>query len=185
MKKSGKFLAAFLILCLVFLLTGCWNYHEIETLQVVAGIAVDPGQHGYKYHLTFECVKLSSAGQPGKSGPQPVLLEADGNSIFDAVRNTLSESDKKLYFSQCKIVIISREIAKSGLKGLTDWFLRDAEPRPHWNFWCQRNRPPGKSSGKSPKRPTFSPFRSPTRSTSRRARRGKICPCRCTRWSMS
>lgn len=124
-------LAAALLMMLTF--TGCWNYHEIETLQIVSGVAVDVGRNGYKYHVTFECIKLGQGTQqPGS--PQPVILETDGNTIFDAVRSALNESDKKLYFSHCEIVILSSQIAKGGIKSLLDWFMRDAEPRDTLEF---------------------------------------------------
>lgn len=124
-------LAAALLMMLTF--TGCWNYHEIETLQIVSGVAVDVGRNGYKYHVTFECIKLGQGTQqPGS--PQSVILETDGNTIFDAVRSALNESDKKLYFSHCEIVILSSQIAKGGIKSLLDWFMRDAEPRDTLEF---------------------------------------------------
>lgn len=124
-------LAAALLMMLTF--TGCWNYHEIETLQIVSGVAVDVGRNGYKYHVTFECIKLGQGSQqPGS--PQPVILETDGNTIFDAVRSALNESDKKLYFSHCEIVILSKQLARGGIKSILDWFMRDAEPRDTLEF---------------------------------------------------
>ena len=133
-------LAAVVLMMLTF--TGCWNYHEIETLQIVSGVAVDVGRNGYKYHVTFECIKLGQSSQQAGS-PQPVILETDGNTIFDAVRSALNESDKKLYFSHCEIVILSNQIAKDGIKGLLDWFMRDAEPRDTLEFLVSKENTAG------------------------------------------
>lgn len=111
---------------ILFLFSGCWNYKEIEKNTIVAGIAIDPGTSGYKYHVTYETLSLSGGkDQTIKSS----LLESNGNTIFDAVRQTVTMADKKLYFSDCKIVIVNKEIAKEGIEPLLDFFLRDHEPR--------------------------------------------------------
>ncbi len=123
--KKAAVLAEAALLLLLF--TGCWNYHELETYSIVAGIAVDKGENGYRYHVTFECLKM--AGGTKNAQIQPLLVEEDGNTIFDAVRSTLRESDKKLYFHHCRVVILSSDIAKEGLRSVTDWIKRDAEPR--------------------------------------------------------
>ncbi len=146
-----KLLALLLAPAMLFTLTGCWNYHEIETFQVVAGIAVDPGLNGYKYHVTVECVKLGQGASQQPSGPQPVVLEADGNTIFDTVRSMLNESDKKLYFSHCEIVVLSKVLAKDGIKPLLDWFMRDAEPRDTLEFLVSKESTAGVILQQKPK----------------------------------
>ncbi|QAT51114.1 Ger(x)C family spore germination protein [Caproiciproducens sp. NJN-50] len=128
MKKAIRLSLILLESALILILfSGCWNYHELETYSVVAGMAIDKGQNGYQYHVTFECMKMTGGGQGAQI--EPLLIEEDGNTIFEAVRSTLRESDKKLYFNHCHIVILSSDIAKEGLKSVTDWIQRDAEPR--------------------------------------------------------
>ncbi|MFU0832099.1 MAG: Spore germination protein B3 [Oscillospiraceae bacterium] len=127
MSKRIKIAVALLeVLLIPMVCAGCWSYHEVETYSIVAGMAIDKGQNGYKYHLTLECVKIAAGDE---SEAKPLVLEADGNSIFEATRSTLRESDKKLYFNHCEIVIISSDIAKEGLKLVMDFLKRDAELR--------------------------------------------------------
>ncbi len=123
----AKFLAVLLALLPAVLFSGCWDYREVESLNIVGGIGVDKGQNGYRYHLTFECMKMT--GDLKSGGVQPLIIETDGNTIFDAVRTALNESDKKLYFSHMKVLILSSDIAKEGILPVLDWFNRDAEPR--------------------------------------------------------
>lgn len=126
MTRWKKLFVLFEAAAILFLFSGCWNYKEIEKNTIVAGVAIDPGTGGYKYHLTYETLSLTSGkDQTIKSA----LLESNGNTIFDAVRQTVTMADKKLYFSDCKIVIVNKEIAKEGVKPLLDFFLRDHEPR--------------------------------------------------------
>lgn len=151
-------LVACQVLLLLLPLAGCWDYREVENLQIVAGMAIDKGQNGYKYHTTFECVKLSGGGGQGGGGPQPVILETDGNTIFDTVRSALGESDKKLYFSHCKIVVISQDIASGGLKSFLDWFLRDAEPRATLDFLVSKEPTAGEILRVKPKTADITSF---------------------------
>lgn len=118
--------------------SGCWNYHELETYSVVTGMAIDKGQNGYQYHVAFECMKMTGGGQGAQI--EPLLIGQDGNTIFEAVRSTLRESDKKLYFNHCKIIILSSEIAKDGIKSVTDWIKRDAEPRLTMNVLISKEK---------------------------------------------
>ncbi|QNK39579.1 Ger(x)C family spore germination protein [Caproicibacter fermentans] len=128
MKKVLKTMIVILEAAIIlFIFSGCWDYHELEAYSIVAGMAIDKGQNGYKYHVTFECVKMSGSGKSQQI--EPLLLNEDGNTIFDAVRSTLRESDKKLYFSHCKVLIVGSDIAKDGLRSVLDWMQRDAEPR--------------------------------------------------------
>lgn len=108
------------------LFTGCFNYHEIETGTIVAGAALDRGQGGYKYHMTFETLSMSNAkDQATKS----VLLESDGDTVFDCLRNVAGITDKRLYFSDCKVVIVSEDLAREGIRPVLDFSIRDHEPR--------------------------------------------------------
>lgn len=122
-KKTIVLLEVILIL---FSFTGCWDYHELESYSVVSGMAVDKGQNGFKYHVTFECINISEGEQ---TKIKPMILEGNGNTIFEAVRGVLKETDKKLYFDHCHIIILSQELAKTGIRPLLDWIKRDAEPR--------------------------------------------------------
>ena len=140
--KRAKQAAALLAALALLLQTGCWSYHELETYSIVAGMAIDKGQNGYKYHLTIECVDMSATGGP-QAGIEPQILTEDGDSIFDAVRSTLRESDKKLYFNHCQIVVISSELAGEGIKPLLDWFQRDAEPRVTLDFLVSKEKTAG------------------------------------------
>jgi spore germination protein KC len=116
------------VICYTLLLTGCWDYREIDKMGIVAGIAVDQGKDGKGYHLTFDLVDISSSSGGGATA-ESRYLETDGDTFFDAVRNAVSKNDKKLYFGDCEIVIVSNEIAKKGVSPIIDFINRDAEPR--------------------------------------------------------
>ncbi len=125
MKKIKAICLSMLVLSMLFL-TGCWNYREVDTLGIVAGVAIDKGEQGLKYHVTFEVLDLSGGS---KSPAKPKLIETEGDTVFDAVRNAIKSSEKKLFFSDCKVVILSSDLAAEGIQPVLDWFARDTEPR--------------------------------------------------------
>jgi spore germination protein KC len=124
--KKIKVICFLMLVCSMVFLTGCWNYREIDTLSIVSGLAIDKGEQGAKYRVTFELLDLSAGS---KNAAKPKLTESEGDTVFDAVRNVVKSSDKKLFFSDCKIVVISSDLAKDGIQPILDWFARDTEPR--------------------------------------------------------
>jgi spore germination protein KC len=126
MKKIRITLLALIILINSIFAAGCWNYREVDKLAIVAGVAVDKGEKGL-YKITIELVKISS-GKDTKTTSETVTVE--GKTIFDAVRNGISLSGKRLYWSHAKVLIISNEIASEGVTEVLDWFSRDSETRP-------------------------------------------------------
>lgn len=122
MNTAKRFCILLLIAGTLFL-SGCWNYREIENLAMVSGFAIDKGTQGHKYHVTFEFLDLSGEQMGSK------LLETEGDTVFDAVRNATSKNQKKLLFSDCKVVVISKDLALEGITPLLDFINRDTEPR--------------------------------------------------------
>lgn len=127
MKRMKKISVLLMAVLLPILLSGCWDYREVESLTLVAGMAVDRGQNGGKYHLTFECIQMAGGQQTPST--QPMIVETEGNTIFEAVRDALKISQKRLYFNPCRVIILSEDLARDGIKPVLDWSLRDAEPR--------------------------------------------------------
>lgn len=125
MRKKAVLTA--LCLMLLLILSGCWNYRSLSDLAIVAGMAVDMDTVSGDYRMVCETVDLSG---DVKSGLKPKIIESTGKTIFDAARNAKKRLQKRLYFGNIQIVVISEELAKSGhIMHLIDWFLRDAELR--------------------------------------------------------
>lgn len=123
-----KAVCLFFVLLTSVLLTGCWDYEGLNKMTVVTGVGLDQKDAGGEYQLCFETVDLSIPIKD--SGAQSKIIQAEGISIFDAVRNAKKRVANKLYFSQAQIVVISDEIARNNnICDLLDWFFRDANCR--------------------------------------------------------
>lgn len=125
------------IVALILTLTGCWSYQGLDERIIVLGIAVDKDSLGGYYQLTFECADLNSVSK--NNPPKAMLLETEGKTVFDAVRNTLERVANKLYFAHIEVLIISESIAREdGIRSIVDWFMRDLEPREDINVVIAR-----------------------------------------------
>jgi spore germination protein KC len=125
MKKAKNALLIVLAVIAAFSCAGCWNYREVDKLSIVAGVAIDKGVNS-QYEITAEVVKVS-AGKETKITPE--TLSAEGKTLFDATRNIISISGKRLYWSHTKVVIICEEIARESISKVLEWYNRDAETR--------------------------------------------------------
>lgn len=125
MNKLRIPLLVLVILISALVTTGCWNYREVDKFSIVAGVAVDKGQKN-QYQLTAEIIQVS-AGKDSKMSSTTVTME--GKTIFDAARNIISLSGKRLYWSHAKVIILSKEIASEGVSNAIEWYIRDSETR--------------------------------------------------------
>lgn len=121
-----KLLPVMMAICLGTILTGCWNYREIDKLSIVAGMAVDKqGTAGYR--LTIEIVDTKQSGK--QTAIQSKIIEADGISLFDATRHAIKVTGKKLYWAHVETVIFSRKVAEEDITKVLNFLEQDAEPR--------------------------------------------------------
>jgi spore germination protein KC len=114
-----------MLICSSIVFTGCWNYREVEQLAIAAGVAVDKNEDG-TIHITIEAVNIAGDGQVAY---EPVYIEEDGRTFFEAARSAIAQEGKKIYWSHAKVVIVSQEIAKEDIVKYLDFLFRDAEAR--------------------------------------------------------
>jgi spore germination protein KC len=123
MRKRSLLLSIFII---IPFLTACWDYREVDGLTIVVGFAVDKTDKG-DYLLTFEVADMSEAGKEGKV--KSVLIESEGETLLDAIRNTISKNYPRLYFGHAVCVILSQDVARDGVLNVLDFITRDSEVR--------------------------------------------------------
>ncbi len=120
----------FAILLSLIFTSGCWNYKEVDQFAIVAGVAIDKGMKE-QFLMTVEIIQISG-GKDSKTTSK--IVAAEGKTMFDAARNIISLTGKRLYWSHSKVIIISKEIASEGLIKVIDWYNRDSETREDVNI---------------------------------------------------
>lgn len=127
MKSSKIFLMLCIVLSIGICLCGCWNYTDIEKFAIVSGFAIDKNEQGDKYVVTVEVVNFEMSGKEAKQTSN--YVESEGRTIFDAIRNVINLTGKKLYWAHARILIINQDMAKEGITPILDFISRDPEMR--------------------------------------------------------
>lgn len=108
------------------MLTGCWDYRGLDTLDIVTGLAIDKDALTGEYLLTLEIIDI----QGGPESLGTLYVECSGETIFSALRNSKRRLINKLYGGNLQTLIISRQIAETeGVDIILEELLRDNEPR--------------------------------------------------------
>ena len=122
------------IACIVFCLSslvclnGCWDYRGTNEISLVSGVALDKDPLTGRFVMSCEIIDLTQSLE--EKGPLGKVIEAEGSTIFEAVRNTKKRLVNKLFFGNVQILILGEQITKEeNLGDIIDWFLRDAESR--------------------------------------------------------
>lgn len=123
--RCQKCILLLLLLLNLMIMTACWNYREIDKLAIVTGAAIDIEEDN-RIILTVEVIDFT-----GEKNTKAVsrTMSLEGKTIFDAARNSISVSGRRLYWSHMKTVIISKKVANNGIIEILDWFARDSETR--------------------------------------------------------
>ena len=123
-----RLIACVLTAAMLMPLGGCWNYRGLDEIMIVMGVAVDKEQEAGNYRLSYEVIDLDKPVK--EQGITTEIVESEGKTKFEAVRNAKKRVENKLYFGHTQVFVISEEIARNEeIGGMIDWFLRDAETR--------------------------------------------------------
>lgn len=132
----NKPISLFIIILLCILFTGCWNYKEVNDIFIVAGISIDKDPGNKRFIVSAEVINVNEATKENTIESQRV--ESNGDAVFEAVRNMIKLSAKKLYWSHATSIIISESVARESILPVLDWVVRDIEPRLGMNVYISK-----------------------------------------------
>lgn len=123
------------IICLISLLSGCYDYIEPNDLSYVVAIGIDKASDDslYNYTLQFARPTQISGGssEEGGSGEKTIgTVKVEAPSIYAAVNVANHVISKTFTLSHTKIIVISNELAKSGIGKIVDTVGRSSDLRP-------------------------------------------------------
>lgn len=96
----------------IFLLTGCYNYHELETLGITSSILFDYVDD--KYSLTVEIIEES----------KPITFKGEGKTISEALERTLRGSGKLLSYYHLNTIILTKNV---NIKDILFYLIRNPQ----------------------------------------------------------
>ncbi len=133
MHKNKKTCFLALVVGILFMITGCWDNRDVTKLNFITALGLDKTPEG-SIELTVELPRpsLMGKGQVGGGGQEskekPItIVSAQGETVLAAARNLLEKLEKPVILSKHELLLVSEELAKSGLMEVLDFFERKPE----------------------------------------------------------
>lgn len=118
----GKRLLVCLFLICV-MMSGCWDYKDLDKLSIVSGIAFDKAEDG-QIKVTLEIIDRAS--QVKKEGLRSRSITVTARSADDAMREIAHQLDFELYFGNMAIALFGEDTPH---KSLIEWLHGNREVR--------------------------------------------------------
>ena len=113
----------FILLPLLFILTGCNSYIELNELGIINIISIEKNNNDYKLNATI-IENIEKNGTPISK-----IYESNGKTIFEAIDNLGNSLNKKIYLSHLDLLIINETIKTNELEEIINYFLNNNESR--------------------------------------------------------
>lgn len=111
-----------IILIVMFLLTGCYNYNELNDLGIIFAIYVDYQEGDYIVELEVLDVNKDSKDAS-------YTVKETGKTFTGSLNDVYRTLELKPYYTHLYALIVSDNIAKDKLQNMYDYLLRDSSIR--------------------------------------------------------
>lgn len=115
------------ILIIIFFMTGCWNYQELNSLAVTTAIAIDlTDEDEYEVSLMVANSRKAQANTQ-ENESQTVIYSGKGKTITEAFKDIDLLNPRQSYIGHVSVIVISEDIAYKGMENIIDFFARNSE----------------------------------------------------------
>ncbi|HEX3014971.1 MAG TPA: Ger(x)C family spore germination protein [Desulfobacteria bacterium] len=138
-----KLILVIMVLSLL-LLTGCWDYRELDQLAIVYAVGFDRVPGNKPILITLQTVTLAGAQGPGGGGggggggsdssgggeqKTYTRITGEGKSFFDVLSKLGREVPRGIYLADAKIIVLGKDFAETGIGDILDSVYRYPEIR--------------------------------------------------------
>ena len=127
-----------LLLPLIFLMCGCWNYKELNNLAMTTGIAIDKIDNDYHVTLLISNSKKQT-NDNNKPQASTAAYEGSGKTMYEAISNASDNISKEVYLGHLAILVLSEEIASSDMLNVVDFLFRYPQIRNEFQLILAKN----------------------------------------------
>ncbi|WP_423802538.1 Ger(x)C family spore germination protein [Neobacillus sp. SAB-20_R2A] len=127
---SEKGLLYFLLICLVILLSGCWDRNEVNDLALITAAGFDKFADD-KIELTVLVFIPKGGGsntqtmESSNGGASETLVRsAAGKTVADAMAKLQEKLPRKIFWGHTDVFIFHEELAKQGIAKHIDFIMR-------------------------------------------------------------
>ena len=119
----NKIIKLITFLIILLLLSGCYNYKEINEYAIVSGISIDKNGDKYKVGIQIMNAKKEEESQNSLI----TFYDANGNTIYEALEKIMMDSPKELYLGHNEVIVIDENLLKEkDPLDYLDFFMRNS-----------------------------------------------------------
>ena len=112
-----------IILVVLFLTTGCFNYKELNDLGMVSAIGISKEDGEFK--IDVQLINIIEAGKNGITEAPISVISGKGKTIFEAARSLNLKSSKVFFISNLEYVFLDKSVITDDMKEVLDYLTRD------------------------------------------------------------
>lgn len=114
-----------LLAALALMLSGCWDYTEIELLDFVFGAGIEQVEPDFV--VFTEMVKTNGAGESSEF--TPVILSTKSQSLSSAGRALSNPAGMGVFWPHAHVTIVNEEVAKQGILPAIEYVVKSRHMR--------------------------------------------------------
>ena len=124
--KKNLFLTICTIILLPLLLTGCFNYHDINKVTFPTSVIFDINDLGEAV-IYLDCIKPYRSTNDSSDKGRRIIYKGEGRTAMEALEDINRASSYKLNYSQTRAYIFTEKAAKNGIKKFLDLINNNSE----------------------------------------------------------
>ncbi len=117
-------------LALVCFLTGCNHVSGLDEQMIVYGLGVDKNDGEYEVTVQALNAQNTEDSNSNSSKKNVTTVSAKGETLLAAVKQIENQSGKKILYSHAMVLILSEDLAKSGVGETLRFFSTNHKLRP-------------------------------------------------------
>lgn len=128
--------AAVSILSLMPLLTGCWDSHELDTMLIITGVALDESSSPDQVDITLQIgqTRPTSSGSAGSADANSqeestILLKTTSDTVLNGIAKFNRDSSHTLLLHHNQVLLLGSSLAGKGIEKRLDLFMRAQQAR--------------------------------------------------------
>lgn len=112
-----------ILLALIFIITGCSSYSELNDLAIINAIGIEKEDNNYKLYASF-VENVEDLVEPNTT-----IYDVSGTSLNEIIDNLSLTLNKKIYISHLDLLLINETIKTNELEEIINFFLNNNETR--------------------------------------------------------
>lgn len=132
------------LIFMMFMLSGCYDEMEPDNIAYVTAVGIDTADDDtYNFTIQFAKTAQISGGaseEGGKGGDIVENIIVQAPSLYTAINWGNHIISKNLSMAHIKLFVFSEEVAKNGVRNITETIVRSQEIRPNIYFAVARDK---------------------------------------------